>query len=1074
MQNEVHLIVGKQGALVSGTITNPNVIDDVFPFASSKVGAAIVDNPMGIIGQTITITDASDNEYTATITEVIFDAIWPGIWTIYYESSIFFLDEPIFYSAPTGSEVYLDLYPLESISQTFNFQDVGTFAALGDFTREFRIPASDRNVEVFGLLDSFTFNDADNVYQTRIPAEIRVDTLPIARGHIRVLKTFSRNDQIADIQICFYGEAPDLFRSIGDKMLKDIGYLSTLNQTIDYANVNTVTTETAWGLVDRGQQWSQMGETGSRPVQNSENPIYAGDYTPFVNAWTLFFHTIAEAGFTLSPTPLETILSGYWCPWLSAQNVATVEQVGDLYFNAGFTSDAPVTDHSNLAFPVLVNNGGAWGAYSFYAPFEGYFTFRFWAHVEPVGTFGANVGAIRFYRYPPSSGVGTVVVNHEVAISGTDQNNGIIQSILFTTVPIYMQAGERIIPYTEFNGTPIFKGSATNNPAVGSGWELLNFTRNFGGTIDYNYNAPNIKQVDFVRDILAMHGAVIVPSRTMPNELTIAPIVDYISTGDDVNWTQKMDISKDITLSPTTEIQRRNFLFSYKPGGDFVSKLYTESGRTYGEYKILDGYTVSANNEANQFASGDLKNQLVAESTPASYINGTSIPIPKFRNDKGEFITPNLRFLFLADVATMSVYDDGSSDVLDTAVNIFNHYSSVNASVGDFDLNFNPETPQHTIITNPYRNLFNEYWRDYLNGLYNPDARILEAYFALDLTDILTFSYANRYFIKDSYWRILEISDYKVGNAESTKVRLIKITEPGPDCDGIPTSVAINEDTTQIIQFEDLNGDPVAPTQICCQRYGYTWSSTLNQCVSYGTPIITDPGGGSAAMAALMLNSGINGAPNNVIARTANTVIDLGNTFSVFAGEKITIAEGNPNVLAVGNNLKLEGANRGSAILGKNAYSNIMGIHYGGGERANPGVEGVQQMGSIVLGNTRGFSALGQTIEVFTGNDGTTATRISLPDNTAIVCFYTLHGNDMNGNFYYQKGSFYIDKLAGLANKKGPFPIDSQSSGLLTLALSIDTATDTTQHRFIVTSGGSGFPYSAVRVVLTLEYNQTR
>ena len=1005
---------------------------------------------------------------------MVYDDIWPGIWTIYYEPSIEFLDEPIFYSAPTGSEVYLDLYPLESISQTFNFQDVGTFAALGDFTREFRIPASDRNTEVFGLLDSFTFSDSENIYQTRIHAEIRVDTLPIARGHIRVLKTFKRNDQIADIQICFYGEAPDLFRAVGDKMLRDIGYLSTLNQTIEYPNVNTVTTETAWGIVDRGQRWSQAGETNSRPIQNSENPIYAGDYTPFINAWTAFYHIIAEAGFTLSPTPLETILSGYWCPWLAAQNVYTVEQVGDLYFNAGFTTDTPVTDHNNLAFPILVNNGGAWDTFSFVAPFEGYFTFRFWAHVEPVGTFGANVGAVRFYRYPSGSGLGTIVVNHEVAISGTDQNNGVVQSVLFTTVPIYMLAGDYVIPYTEFNATPIFRGSANNNPATGSGWELLNFTRNFGGTIDYPANAPNIKQVDFIRDILAMHGAVLVPSRTIPNELAIIPIGDYIATGDDYNWTSKLDISKDIILSPTTDIQRRNFLFTYKPGGDFVSKLYTASGRTYGEYKILDGYTVSANNAPNEFAQGDLKTQLVAESTPASYINGTSIPIAKFVNDKGEFTAPNLRFLFLADVATMSVYDDGGSTVVDTAVNVFNHYSSVNASVGDFDLNFNPETPQHTIITNPYRNLFNEYWRDYLNGLYNPEARILEAYFALDLADILTFSYADRYFIKDSYWRILEISDYKIGNAESVKVKLIKITEPGPDCEGIPTSVAINEDTTQIIEFQDLNGDPVAPTQTCCERYGYTWSNTLSQCVSYGTPIITDPNGGGGAAAALMLNSGVNGAPNNVLARTANTAIDLGNTFSVFAGEKITIGAGSPNTLAVGNGLKLEGANRGSAILGKNAYSNIMGIHYGGGDRANPGVEGVQQMGSIVLANTRGFSASGQTTEVFTGNDGTTATRISLPDDTAIVCFYTLHGNDMNGNFYYQKGSFYIDKLAGLANKKGPFPIDSQSAGGLTLTLSIDTATDTTQHRFIVTSGGSGFPYTAVRVVLTLEYNQTR
>jgi hypothetical protein len=1061
MQNEVHLIVRKAGALVSGSLSEPAGGGGV-----NKVGSAFVDNPTGIIGQIVTITDASDNEYTATITAVEFDTVYPGIYTIFFEPVIFFLDTPIFYSAPTGVEVYLDLYPLESISQTFNFQDMGTFAALGDFTREFRIPASDRNTEVFGLLDSFTFSDTDNVYQTRIPAEIRVDTLPIARGHIRVLKTFKRNDQIADIQICFYGEAPDLFRSVGDKMLRDIGYLSTLNETITYVNATDVNSNRAWGIVDRGQRWSQAGEANTRPIQNSENPIYAGDLTPFVNAWTLFYHSIAEAGFTLAPTPLQTILSGYWCPWLSAQNVATVEQVGDIYFNAGFTSNTSVTDHNNLEFPALVNNGGAYGIYKFYAPFDGFFTFRVWLHVQPVGSFGANVGGVRLILN------GVVVVNHEVAISGTDQNNGVVQNVLFTTVPIYMASGQSIVCYTEFNGTPIFRGSATNDPAAGSGWELVNFTRNYGATINYQTNAPNIKQVDFIRDVLAMHAAVLVPSRTIPSQLSIVPIRDYIASGNDYDWTSKLDIAKDITLSPTTEIQRRNFLFSYKPGGDYNSKLFTESGRTYGEYKIIDGYTVSANNTPNQFASGDLKTQLVAESTPASYINGTSIPIPKFINDKGEFLIPNLRFLFLADVATMSVYNDDTEAVVDTAVNVFNHYSSVNASVGDYDLNFNPETPLHTIITNPYKNLFNEYWRDYLNGLYNPEARILEAYFALDLTDILTFSYADRYFIKDSYWRILEISDYKVGNAESVKVKLIKITEPGPDCEGIPTTVVFTEAVAQVIEFADINGNPVPPTEICCERYGYTWSFGLNQCLSYGTPIILDPDGGGGSAAALMLNVGVNGSPSNVLARTANTNIDVGNTFSVFAGENITIDADNSNTLAVGNQLKLEGANRGSAILGKNAFTNIMGIHYGGGDRVSSN-EGNQQSGVIILANTRNFTAAGQSIEIATGNDGTAITRISLPDGTSITALYVLQVSDVNGKAFYQTGSLYIEKIGGVAVASTPIPITSDASGTITFVLSIDTSTDTTQHRFKVTSAGIGFPMLG-QAVLTLYYTQTR
>ncbi len=175
-----------------------------------------------------------------------------------------------------------------------------------------------------------------------------------------------------------------------------------------------------------------------------------------------------------------------------------------------------------------------------------------------------------------------------------------------------------------------------------------------------------------------------------------------------MNWTQKLDITKDITLSPTTDIQKRNFLWTYKNGGDFYSKIFTDNGRTYGEYKIIDGYSVASGAPVNEFVTGDLNLKLTAESTPCAYVNGTTIPIPKFINDKGDFTAPNLRFLFLADVASLPLYDDGAAAVDLGLVNVFNHYSSVNASVGDYDLNFAPETPLHAITTNPFRNLFND------------------------------------------------------------------------------------------------------------------------------------------------------------------------------------------------------------------------------------------------------------------------------------------------------------------------------------------------------------------------------
>jgi hypothetical protein len=1076
MQSETQLIIkpvktltllSSSDAIIYGSVGSWRLIVPSFPEQNE------------LVGKTVTLTNANGDTQPCEVASIVINSPNAGLTRLnFVATNPFNFDFRLafggYFIYDVVSEAYIDLYPNESISQNFNFQNVGTFAPLGDFSREFRVPASDRNIEAFGLLDSFTFSDTSNVYGTKIPAEIRVDTLPIIRGHVRVIKTFKKNDVLADFQLCFYGQAPDLFRAIGDKLLNQIDYLTTLNRVINYQEIQDsfgAGNELTWGLVDRGQRWDNTGTQNSRPLFNSEQPIYAADFTPFLNAWTIFSKIISEAGFTMTPTPLQTILEGYYCPWLLTKNLVTVETVADYYFNAGYTTQTALVDDSFFAFPELVDNGNNYLSGFFYAPVEGFYSFRFWANVQPIGGFGANVGGVKFYRFPVSSSTGQIVVNYEVAVSGTDQNNGITQRVLFTTIPIFMQAGERIAPYTEFNGTPNFYGDPNNDPLNGTGWELFAYYRNWGDTLDVAGNSPNIKQVDFVKDILAMHAAVIVPSRTVPNEVTIIPIVDYIGTGSDLDWTNKLDISKDITLSPTTDIQKRNFLFSYKAGGDFMSKLYTENGRTYGEYKILDGYTVNATAPANEFVTGDSNVRLTAESTPATYIDGTNIPIPKFINDKGEFLTPNLRFLFLADYTTLPMYRDSHNAVQDTNVQIFNHYSSVNASVIDYDLNFNPETPLHSITTNPFRNLFNEYWRDYLNGLYNPETRILEAYFALELTDILSFSYADRIFIKDSYWRIIEISDYKIGLYESVKVKLIKLVNPSPDCELVPVNVIIDDNRNQIIEFEDYSGNPQPANATCCARYGYTWDTINDRCMSFGGVIVTNPGGGGSS-ASTMLGAGKDGQPANVIAKSANTAINVDNTFSVFVGEKMTIEEGNQNTLAVGERLKMEGANRASALLGRNAYANIAGLHFGAGDRTISEDEGASQTGLVVFTNANTLTASGQTLELFPSND--VLTRLSLPDKTTWVCFYILHASDINGFFIYETGSFYLEKIGNITAASAPVVISSDDSGgTVTLTFTIDTATNTAQHRFKITSGGTGFPQD-INANLTVHYSQLR
>jgi len=135
-------------------------------------------------------------------------------------------------------ETYLDLYENESISQNWKFQDLSNFTAQGAFSREFRLPFSETNKEALGaLFDNNVEQGAENYFFYKLPAEIRVDTLPIATGYLRVRKVYKQMSKLHEVEVAFYAETPDLVRTIGEKKLSDIAALADLNEAVTVGGI---------------------------------------------------------------------------------------------------------------------------------------------------------------------------------------------------------------------------------------------------------------------------------------------------------------------------------------------------------------------------------------------------------------------------------------------------------------------------------------------------------------------------------------------------------------------------------------------------------------------------------------------------------------------------------------------------------------------------------------------------------------------------------------------------------------------------------------------------------------------
>jgi len=1066
MRYDVELIVSAGGT----SFVNSGPYTTAFnPTGGTVANIADIGNPPANLITIGTIITGPNGGLVTTSTVVAFD---PNTGDITFDA---FLDYSNISPTPVSQDIYIDtfvdtlisssleLYENEVISQNWRFSDLQTFAALGSFSRQFRVPATKRNLMALGYLPDVNFKAETDYFQTKLTAELRVQTLPIAIGYIRVMRVITQAEKLADFELTFYAESPDLFNKIAGKKLKDIAALNDLNAPLDYNEViNATGYPYLYSLTDYGQKWDQSGAQNARSIYATSigTAPRAGDLTPSLNWQWIFSKILEEAGFTYTAVDLDNVLNQYYAPWINSKQLVYTQNVQSFIFR--FYNATPLamntTQQALASVTENFDNGSTVSSGVFTAPITGLYTFRYWY------TFNSpNSMSGLFTVYYNNITTGAVVAMNSSAVFSGDNNFDSANGAPY----FFLAAGDQFqLLYQAPAATITLKAGTAYN--TGTGVELIDANFMDGLTLNWSANAPDMTQSDFMRDVLNMHCCVIVPDRGTPNAVIIQNISDYVGTGSDRDWSSKLDISKDITLSNTSDFQNKQLKFTYSEGEDVASKIYSGLNRIYGDYKI-DNYTVSVNDVPNDFASdSEQQIQLITQSTPSNYIKGTSIVIPKFIDENGDFVSPKMRCLFHAGDYEMSLYDFATFTA-DTSfvVPVLNHYELIVPLFSSRDLNWAPEVPLYTIGAIPYKTLFNEYWRDYLNQLYSPQARIMEAYFALDLGDILSFKFSDRIWVKDAWWRILDINDYKVGSSDVTQVRLLKIIDAVPEAQAEPDDIADNG----VVSFIDGNGDPVGATQETCERFGYFWDPVTSTCYGFTTTPQIPPAPVDERI----------GSSSNEISNSINSIVmterlnnDASNTYTIAVGSDIKMDAGNTSSIAVGEKLIMEGTG-GVSMFGRNVYSKVSGQHLGGGYLNNipaTSPEGYAQSGVVMYQSKQAFAAAGQYFLFINGVNGE---HLDLPDDTCWSCIlnYTIQDDNFTGNYETGQLSFALIKSGGVAAVSAITPLNVIGGiGAYIFGIAVNVAVPNL-HRLYYTVGGAPFP-DTFHVTASLIYTQSK
>jgi hypothetical protein len=1006
----------------------------------------------------------------------------------------------ILYTQADNTPYLVDLYENENISLNYSFNDIKDLTPRGNYSRTFRIPFTETNAKIFGFVQENTFQFSGFNPKRKINASITVDTIPIIEGYVQFKAAYTSNGEVSDLEIVFFGNVVDFFKTIGDADFKNyIGaeLQTDYNDILTYDNIATFNGSgyVYLSLTDRGQNWvGEINETGTRSIYSTnESTVPAvGELTPMVSARYIFDKIFSLSGFQFNDTDSATLveqLDKMWVPWSGeAGYIQTVGNPETAKFKLEGGVDGDTITSGDFSAITLDNGLTFYGAplsaitevfdygnnvtgNEYTAPISARYILQGNCVAEidtalPTG-FQLLFGLVRTYAgqkqlYPYTSPFPFYDVQ-----AGTDElNTPKIASAYSSWSPTtiadnYIPEGAIVEPYILFGSSAILSwgGTITLRNDAGGSFNTL-FKSNsitkpyFGNPIDWAANAPIMKCSEFISSIFKMFNLVVIADDINPKLLSFIPIQEYLAQGNTKDWSNKIDLSKDITLTSTADYQSQQNTWTYKPSTDYINSLYNSQGdRVYGRLLLID--------PENDFATKEQKTELMFSPTPLALIKGTDYPIPKFINNTGQYVNAGVKILYQCDTTiVINLFNNDAETIVSETFNIFSHYTRAIPSIADEDLNFGQEIPLHPIQSTPWKTLYARYWNDYIADIYAPDARIIEAFFALDFADIYQFKFNDQIFIKDSYWRILEISDYVVGMQDTVKVRLIKMVSATPDCLLHP-GPTINVDGS--VPFLDSNDDAAAATEACCNKYGYFWVN--DDCYA----IIRD-GKGSGGKEPSILNdtstptSDVNNSKNGLI-QVNNSVVKEDNDRSIVISDTSYLGANNNGSFVSGNRNYVEDGLGSVTVLGDSAKTINREVTIGSGGT----YAGQYQSGIIQLNGFGTWTNSTTAIDLLSNG-----TLITMPDNSVWyikLMIVASHADGTGIDFgVTAEFNFNIQNSGGISLKNVTL-VDTYSAGI-SGDMEVDMNISGSTFNPIVYLKNSSYPIPDVNITAQLIYTQ--
>lgn len=234
-----------------------------------------------------------------------------------------------------------------------------------------------------------------------------------------------------------------------------------------------------------------------------------------------------------------------------------------------------------------------------------------------------------------------------------------------------------------------------------------------------------------------------------------------------------MDRSRQIELTPMSELNSRYYDFQFQQDSDYYNELYRKRyGQNYGDYLFDSEYFFTAD-------KGEIP--VIFSGTPLVGYSGVDKIVStyyKLNNGLEEAVGVNIRILQtkkITGVASWDILNGVSVLATLTTYGYAGHYNDPDVPANDIHFGV-PRELFFTLTTGAINvTQFNVYWSSYMAEITDKDSKLLTAWFKLTSSDIYNLNFGLFIYVDGSYFRLNKIIDWNSNEPDLCKVELLKV-----------------------------------------------------------------------------------------------------------------------------------------------------------------------------------------------------------------------------------------------------------------------------------------------------------